>query len=464
MLKESKNLEHIFVIKTFWLLLFAIVIRFSNFHEDFSYIILSFYAFLGPIYAIEALVFCFLFRSLNIYFNINSTFEISYLVIISSVISTFWHSKLYIFKIKTFFISPFFLFTIFFGFFLLFHGFFLSKFMLISILKSFVWFFLIMSLLIAFSSLSHQETEMLQKRFFWLFLIVALISLALHFIPVIGYAHDGRGLQGIFSHPQKFGIIFSLLSSIILIILLNQKIFSLKTIFFLIVLIFYLTLTFLSASRTAIFSFFLSVLIFIFCSIFFRKQNFLKTYNFFHNKNFRILSIVLLFFAIFFYYYYYTFFLNFFDKGQNAKNILQVYLYSRMPAFDPIIENIKTSWLTGIGFGLPSLQNYRTDNEISNTFFRAFYYEKGNLFLLVLEELGVLGFLIFILWLFFLIRVTILSSNNIALIVIINIILLNLGEAVLFSTGGLGLFTLIFLCWAVTRSNLTSKKSHENFS
>jgi O-antigen ligase len=336
--------------------------------------------------------------------------------------------------------------------------------MLISISKSFTWFFLLITLVIAFSSLSPQETEMLQKRFFWLFFIVALISLVLHFIPVIGYAHDGRGLQGIFNHPQKLGIIFSLLSSALLIILLNQKIFSLKTIFFLIVLIFYLTLIFLSASRTAVFSFFLSVLIFIFCSIFFRKQNFLKTYNFLRNKNFRILSIVLLFFAIFFYYYYYTFFLNFFDKGQNSKNILDAYLNSRMPALSPVIENIKTSWLTGIGFGLPSLQNYSSDNEISYTFFRHFHYEKGNLFLLVLEELGVLGFLIFILWLFFLIRVTILSSNNIALIVIINIILLNLGEAVLFSTGGLGLFTLIFLCWAATRSNLSSKKSHENFS
>jgi hypothetical protein len=326
--------------------------------------------------------------------------------------------------------------------------------MLISILKSFSWFFLLISLVIAFCSLSPAETSELQKRFFWFFFIIALISFALHFVPVIGYAHDGRGLQGILNHPQLFGVIFSILSSALLIFLLNQKIFSLKTIFLFTVFIFYLMLTFLSASRTALFSFFFSVLIFIFCSIFFKKQNFFKTYNFFGNKNFRYLSILVVLFSIFFYINYYNFFFDFFDKGQSATNILEAYSMSRLIAIEPVIQNIKTSWLTGIGFGLPSFKTFSSYNEISLEFLSSFSYEKGNLFLLVVEELGVLGFLIFISWLFFLIRVPILSSNNIALIVIINILLSNLGEAVLFSTGGLGLLTLILLSWAATRSNL----------
>jgi hypothetical protein len=325
--------------------------------------------------------------------------------------------------------------------------------MFISILKSFFWFFLLISLVIAFSSLSPEETSELQQRFFSFFFIIALISVALHFVPFIGYTHDGRGLQGIFNHPQTFGIIFSILSSALLIFILNQKIFSFKTIFLFTVLIFYLILIFLSASRTALFSFLFSVLIFIFCSIFFKKQNFFKTYNFFGNKNFRLLSIVFVLFAIFFYKNYYDFFLIFFEKDQAVTNILDAYLHSRLIAIDPVIQNIKTSWLTGIGFGLPSLKNFSSYNEISLEMLSSFSYEKGNFFLLVVEELGVLGFLIFILWLFFLIRVSILSSNSIALIVTINILLLNLGEAVFFSTGGFGLLTLILLAWAATRSN-----------
>jgi hypothetical protein len=128
-----------------------------------------------------------------------------------------------------------------------------------------------------------------------------------------------------------------------------------------------------------------------------------------------------------------------------------------------MIENIKTKWLTGIGFGIPSLQPDNSINKITFETLSFFTYEKGNVFLLVLEEVGSLGFLIFIFWLFFLIQRLILSRNNIALIIFINILLINLGEAVLFSTGGLGLFLLILLFWAATRPNSLSKISYEKF-
>lgn len=256
MSRISRNLKNLFIVRTSWLILVAIVNRFLNINEDFSYVILSFYAMFGHIYAIQALIFCFLFRHLNGSFNINTTFEMSYLVIISSIVSIFLNSKFHILRKKSFFVSSFFLFTIFFGFFLIIHGIFFSKFMIISLLKSLIWLLLSISLFIAFSSLSTKETLKLQKNFFWSFFIILLISISFYFVPIIGYAHDGRGFQGIFIHPQIFGIILSLFSSIVLIIFLDQKNFSLKTIFFLSVLIFCLILIFMTAARTALFSFF----------------------------------------------------------------------------------------------------------------------------------------------------------------------------------------------------------------
>ena len=463
MSRISRNLKNIFIVRTSWLILVAIVNRFLNINEDFSYVILSFYAMFGHIYAIQALIFCFLFRHLNDSFNINTTFEMSYLVIISSIISIFVNSKLHIIKKKSFFVSSFFLFTIFFGFFLIIHGFFFSQFMIISFLKSFIWLLLSISLFIAFSSLSTKETLKLQKNFFWSFFIIILISIPLYFVPVIGYEHDGRGFQGIFNHPQIFGIILSLFSSIVLIILLDQKNFSLKTIFFLSVLIFCLILIFMTAARTALFSFLFSLLIFIFFSIFFRKKSFFKVYNIFFNKNFNILIIIFLFFLIFYYDYFYKTFLNFIEKDQNIQNIVDSYISSRMIVIGPMIENIKTKWLTGIGFGMPSLQPDISLNRITFDALSFFTYEKGNVFLSIQEELGLLGFLIFTFWLFLLIQRLILSGDNIALIVVINILLTNLGEAVLFSTGGLGLFLLILLFWAATRPNSLSKNSYEKF-
>jgi len=335
--------------------------------------------------------------------------------------------------------------------------------MIISFLKSFIWLLLSISLFIAFSCLSTKETLKLQKNFFWSFFIIILISIPLYFVPVIGYEHDGRGFQGIFNHPQIFGIILSLFSSIVLIILLDQKNFSLKTIFFLSVLIFCLILIFMTGARTALLSFFFSLLIFIFFSIFFRKKSFFKFYNIFFNKNFNILIIIFLFFLIFFFDYFYKIFLNFLEKGQNTQNIVDAYISSRTIVIGPMIENIKTKWLTGIGFGVPSLQPDNSINIITFEAFSFFTYEKGNIFLSIQEELGLLGFLIFTFWLFLLIQRLILSGDNIALIVVINILLINLGEAVLFSTGGLGLFLLILLFWAATRPNSLSKNSYEKF-
>jgi hypothetical protein len=335
--------------------------------------------------------------------------------------------------------------------------------MLISILKASLWLLVSTSLLMAFSSLNSKETLKLQKRFFLFLFAFILINFFIYFVTDIGYEHDERFFQGVFNHPQVLGIIASSFSSIVFIIILNQKNFSLKTIFFVTIFISCLILIFLSASRTALFSFLFSTLIFIFFSIFFRKKEFLKFYNIFGNKTFRTLSIILLLFLIFFYDYYYRIILNFIEKDYNVKNFVDIYISSRLIAMEPLIENIKHTLLTGIGFGLPSLNTYKPVNNFNLEILNYFTYEKGNIFLLVLEEVGLLGFLIFIFWLFFLIQRLILSRNNIALIIFINILLINLGEAVLFSTGGLGLFLLILLFWAAARPNSLSKNSYEKF-
>jgi O-antigen ligase len=279
----------------------------------------------------------------------------------------------------------------------------------------------------------------------------------------IGYEHDARYFQGIFNHSQVLGIVTSLFSLIVFIIILNQKNFSLKAIFFIAIFTSSLILIFLTFSRTALLSLFFSVIIFVFFSTFFKKKNFLVTYNIFLNKNFSTLGILLLLPLIFFYDYFYRILITFLEKNSNIENLIDSYISSRMIVIEPMIENIKTKWLTGIGFGIPSFDTYSSIKQITFETLIFFTYEKGNLYLLILEELGLLGILIFIFWLFLLIQRLILSGDNIALIVVINILLINIGEAVVFSTGGLGLLILILLFWAATRPNSLSKNSYEKF-
>lgn len=462
MSRVNKKLKNIFIFEKSWLLLVSIAMSFLGINQDFNYILLAIYAFFGNMCAIEALMLCFFFRHINNSFDINSTFSLFYLVVISSIISIFWHSKLYNLK-KFFFLDSFFFFTVFFSFFLIIHGIFFSNYMLISVLKTSAWFFLSISLFIGFSSLSNHEISKLQKRFFWFSFILILINFFIYLVTDIGYEHDKRYFQGIFNHSQVLGIFMSLFLSVVFIIILNQKNFSLKTIFFIAIFTSSLILIILTFSRTALFSFLFSILAFVFFSIFFRKKKFFETYNIFRNKNFSTLGILLLLLLIFFYNYFYEIFIAFLKKNGSIQNFIHLYLSSRLIAIEPMIENIKTNWLTGIGFGIPSLETYSSIKQITFESLIFFTYEKGNLYILILEELGLLGFLIFTFWLFLLIQRLILSGNNIALIVVINILLINLGEAVLFSTGGLGLFLLILLFWAATRSSSLSKNSYEKF-
>jgi hypothetical protein len=472
----NKNLINLPIFKTYWLILLAIAMRFLETNLTYSYIILAFYAFFGHTHAIQALVICFFLRSLNPNLQIitpsgTSTGFLSYLVILSSIFSIFFHLKFVVIRKFFFKISTFILLTFFFIFFLFFHGIFISQSIFISITKIILWSSLSVSLLLAFYSLSIQETLQLKKSFFWFFLILILISFILHFIPSIGYSWDKRGLNGIFYHPQIFGAVVSLFSSIVFIILLQQKHFYLKTFFLLILFILCFILSFISASRTAYFSLLFSILTFMIYSIFLKKEYFFKIYNIFNNKTFKISIITILLVLIILSYLHYEEFLIFIKKGYDVNSLTELYFATRSVVIDPLIENIKSKWLTGIGFGLTSKFDpiILDINNFDNVLFFLIEYrpqaEKGLIFLLVLEELGIIGLLIFVIWLISLISRTILSGNNIELIIIFIILFTNLGEAVLFAPGGLGLLFIILIFWAGTRSNQrsTKKEPYEKF-
>jgi len=197
-------------------------------------------------------------------------------------------------------------------------------------------------------------------------------------------------------------------------------------------------------------------------SIFLKKKYFFKIYDILLNKTFNIYIIAILLVLIILSYLHYEEFSIFIKKGYDVNNLTELYFSTRSVVIDPLIENIKSKWLTGIGFGLTS----KFDPIILdiNNFDRVLFFlieyrpqaEKGVIFLLVLEELGIIGLIIFVIWLISLISRTIRLGKNIELIIIFIILFTNLGEAVLFAPGGLGLLFIILIFWAGTRSNQRS--------
>jgi membrane-anchored protein YejM (alkaline phosphatase superfamily) len=79
--------------------------------------------------------------------------------------------------------------------------------------------------------------------------------------------------------------------------------------------------------------------------------------------------------------------------------------------------------------------------------------EKGIIYISILEELGIFGFILFIMLIFILFYKAIIYNMS-SIIVFIVILLSNIGEATFFSIGGLGLLNLIFLTLIITRPKL----------
>ena len=67
--------------------------------------------------------------------------------------------------------------------------------------------------------------------------------------------------------------------------------------------------------------------------------------------------------------------------------------------------------------------------------------------LAVLEEVGIPGLLFVLLWIWIVFRRSALGGMA-PLAVVMTVLLINLGESVLFSPGGMGLLQLILLGWA----------------
>jgi hypothetical protein len=117
-----------------------------------------------------------------------------------------------------------------------------------------------------------------------------------------------------------------------------------------------------------------------------------------------------------------------------------------------MIANIVEYPMTGIGFGLGS-----EPLSMNVKYFKGIPIsapiEKGILPLMVLEEIGIFGFLFFLIW------ILILSLKAIAIsfsstLILLTILLLNLGEAGLFSPNGFGMLYLILITMSITLPKL----------
>lgn len=429
----------------FSILAIALALRIASADTaNFSYLMLAGYALLGRAQAIQALALSWLFTMLSEgVAPLASAASVGrYAVIASATISVLLRSRQ---AKEDNSASRLVLDTLALGSFVIIHSMLFSPIPDVSILKAILWTVVMMTLLSAWAGMGYQARARLERQLFGGMVLLALISLPLIFTG-IGYMRNESGFQSVFSQPQAFGPTMALLGAWVTTRLLAEprprwRYIALAGLC--------LAMVVLSETRTAGLSLVLGVLIAAIVTLLKSGLSVSKGMPGLRSGRLQILVVVGVVLSG-------PMLSNILDNylsksgRSEATGIVEVYDISRGNLINMMLDNIKSDPWVGVGFGIASLpQEMFVERDpvlglpISATI------EKGVLPVAVLEELGVVGFILFAAWLWELLKRAG-RGGVVPLAVLITILLFNLGESTLFSSSGFGLLPLILLAWAVT--------------
>ena len=420
----------------------------SSYTADFSFIYLSFFALKSPSNILKALSFSWLFLLLNPVIAVSSPYSnlLRYAILLSSLFTILRFSR-------TLILNSLITVTAFLSLFLLFHSVFFSPLPILSLLKSLSWVVTVFVLFQSVSIMSEDSVRRLWKWLYFFLLSICFASFPLLLYPEIGYQVNNNGFQGILNHPQAYGIISALLCSLSLGCYLHSS--YLKNLYLALAFFSFLA-TYLSESRTALFSVVLGLLSSIFFFAF--SKPFLSSIRrFILNSYFLLFSISSLL-LIFIYSDYLIDLVNQFLLKRDAlyfTSFLDLYKHSRAVLFEPMLDNIHSNFYQGIGFGLPSIPDTTviSYDPILNLPIAA-PVEKGNFVLAFFEELGIPGLFFLMYWTIVLL-IRSYCNGFICFNVVITVLLLNLSESFIMSAGGLGPLVLTLIALSTSRYNIS---------
>ena len=308
--------------------------------------------------------------------------------------------------------------------------------------------FLVMALALSISWFSRRvDVERLQGWIFFWLAAIALASAPLLLVP-LGYLTNGNGFQGILNQPQVFGMTMALTGAWIGGRMLRLRAFSAIDIALAALVILML---FLSESRGAM----LAAAGGLVLSYLLARGLSLRTVrsafkNLRHKRVFLLIACSLFTGALFF------------DKvsgmiertiskRSDNQTISSAFDASRGALISKSLQNFLANPVLGIGFGVASNPaDLKVKREPVFGLPVGASVEKGNMYSAMLEEIGFAGFLVFSGVLVVLLN-SICRSGQLEMVwLFFAALLVNLGEAVLFSPNGIGLLVWIVLLMATS--------------
>lgn len=418
--------------------------------SDICYLAIAAYALFGYSHAIKALSASWLLTMINpaLSVEIGSSAAGRYLVIVSAFLSVMVRlcSKGNAWKISR--LSAI---TWLVGILIVGHSAFLSEMPDVSVLKITSWMLVVSAMLSAWRALSLEQRDLL---FFDLqngLTVVMLASIPLIFFPAVGFAINQTGFQGLLNHPQAFGPTIALLGALV-----GGRMLAARVPSWIDILQFSLCLILimLSESRTAGLAMILGLFAAIILIPWFSGSSAKKLMPGLRSGKVLLLLGAFIIGSVF----YATSLSDYLFKRSGSIDFASAAQESRGALVEDMMANIEARPFSGIGFGIasqPAEMKVERDSYFGLPV--SALVEKGVMPIAIVEELGIFGALIVVFWILLFLRQSALNGLG-SFAVIVTLLLVNLGESMLFSTGGMGLLLLIFFTGsAIKRPNYLGK-------
>jgi hypothetical protein len=425
---------------------------------NLSYLVLAVYALLGRPHAIRALAMSWLFTMINpgIAPAASAGAIGRYSILFAAALSAIIHSGMFSRQPR---MRPFTVATILLGLFITIHSMLFSPMVDVSVLKAVSWTLAMATSISVWCGLSAGEREEVSEQIFRGLVVLLVVSLPLA-ATSLGYMRNGSGFQGILNHPQAFGPTMALLGAWATSRLLGAGI---RPPWWLLgVAAASLACIVMSEARTAGLGMMLAVGLAVLIGPGLAERSIAQMLP--GLRSVRIWGVLLAVSMA-------SLVMaptiaskaqNFISKSGRAQvgGFLDAYDRSRGGLIDKMVANIAEHPLTGIGFGIASeLETMDVSRDPVLGLPIGASIEKGVVPLATLEELGVIGAFLVLLWVFRLLRTSARGGVD-PLAVCLTVLVLNMGEATFFSPGGLGLLPMILLGWSYANGRSSRPLRH----
>jgi hypothetical protein len=335
------------------------------------------------------------------------------------------------------YVLPFFIFIAY----LVIHAASVSYYPLISLLKTFS---LCLGISILFRATLQADRQSLLTFYAVFTGCLLMASVPLAFIPQ-GYMLNGTGFQGVLAHPQMFGVIAGVFGAFLFVNILNTE---RPSKYIILLMILSLLSVFLSEARTGMLAFLIGATCGTVHSLM-KRPHLLG----------RVLVITLLLIItgslLLLVDETRLSLLSFISKGDlTASNWADIFSKSRGHLTDASLQTFYEYPWFGVGFGLP-----HPDTVLSVIRDPVFglpvgaSVEKGLIFTATLEEIGVVGAILMSLFIISIITYLFHERQSEGVALAIAALASNIGEATLYSFGGLGLFIWISITIGLAREH-----------